>query len=216
MLAAMWTGVRDTLQSGVVRSLLVRAALFGVCGAALWGLLPTLGVRVLQLSPQRYGGFAACIGVGVVASAGFLNRLQRAVGRDAIIAIASAVLGAAVMTLAMSNHLVVLYSALVVAGAAWVSLNSTFIAAIQSVTPAAERARVMGVYLVVLLGGMAAGSMLFGEIAQLIEAHRSLAVSTRASLALAGIALVVAAALQTAVSGAQRRSRPVAGTASAA
>jgi MFS family permease len=196
VVAAMKEGLRGALRSAEARSLLVRACLFGVLGAALWGLLPTLGPLVLKLSPNAYGRLLACIGVGVVSAAGFLNRLQRALERDVLIALASGVLGGAALVVAWSASLPPLYGALVVAGAAWVSLNSTFIAGIQFVTAGAVRARVMGVYLVVLLGGSAAGSALFGYLATLIEADRSLAEGTRGALAVAGVALIVVAAAE--------------------
>ena len=67
--------------------------------------------------------------------------------------------------------------ALFAAGGAWISLLATLNAAAQAVIPPWVRARALATYLLVLFGGLAAGSALFGALAEVVGVSASFAIA---------------------------------------
>jgi hypothetical protein len=80
---------------------------------------------------------------------------------------------AAMITLGAAPALPAAALALVVAGAGWLALLTTLSAAAQMVLPSWVRARGLSVYLLVLMGGMAAGSALWGAAAESLGVPRT-------------------------------------------
>jgi quinol monooxygenase YgiN len=69
------------------------------------------------------------------------------------------------MSLAYVHSFAVLAVSLAGGGVAWIVVLSNFNVAAQTVTPSWVRARVMAVYLLVFMGGLAAGSAIWGFVA---------------------------------------------------
>jgi MFS family permease len=179
---AVRAGGRYIRHSPALRSVLVRTAIFSVFGSAIWALLPIVARGELGLDAAGYGGLLACLGLGAASGAAFLPALRERVPLDLLVAVASAAFGAVLVTLAYLTVLPLLAAALVLGGFAWVGVLANFTTATSTSSPAWVRARAMGVYLLVLQGGLAAGSALWGALAQ--SAGRP------SALALAGAGLV--------------------------
>src|SRR5205807_8218449 len=94
---AVRAGLRYARHAPALRAVLVRTLAFIVCGSALWGLLPVVGRRVLELPPVGYGVMLGRLGFGGVGGATALPALRRRVSTDALVA-AATVLWAGVMT----------------------------------------------------------------------------------------------------------------------
>src|SRR5258708_28172508 len=72
-------------------------------------------------------------------------------------------------------------------GVAWMSVNSNLNTSAQTSLPAWVRARALGAYLLVVQGGMAVGSVVWGEMVERF--------GLRSPRLIAGVTLLIAAAL---------------------
>ncbi|MGA7595980.1 MAG: MFS transporter, partial [Gallionella sp.] len=106
--------------------------------------------------------------------------------RDGIVAGATVLYAIAMLALAHSASVYEAGIAMVMTGTAWISVVSSLMTAAQTALPAWVRARGLALFWVVFMGGMAAGSTLWGQIASWIGIPYAL---TAAALgALLGIA----------------------------
>jgi len=165
MLGAIRAGVRYVRHTPDLRAVLVRSSVFILCGSALWALLPLFARSELGLDATGYGVLLGCLGAGAIVGAVFLPRVRLKVAIDPLIAGATIVFAVVTLLLAVTHHFAVLCVAMIAGGIAWMALMSTFNVAAQTTAPAWVRARALAVYLLILQGGMAAGSTLWGAVA---------------------------------------------------
>jgi len=178
-------GVRYMSRSPNMRRILVRAALFAFPAAALWALLPVVASQQFHLRAIGYGAVLGTVGVGAVIGALVMTRLSSALSANALLALAAVVaaaglLAAAYLPLAMAVVLLML------AGVAWIATLTTLTVAAQMALPQSLQARGLGMYLVILIGSQALGSLVWGVVASDF--------GLIASLTASAVLLVVAAA----------------------
>ncbi len=171
---AMRAGRRYVRHSPALRAVLVRTGVFVLGGSAMWALLPIIGRHELKLSALGYGGLMGCFGLGAVAAATMLPRLRSMMPMDALVGGATILSAAFVLTLAWAQQVIVVYAAMAVGGASWMSLMSTLNVAAQTSVPAWVRARALSIYLLVFQGGLAIGSVLWGTVAARLGVHWAL------------------------------------------
>jgi len=163
-------GLRDAIVEGFryvrgappVRSVLIRTAAFSLGATSLLALLP---VVCQPHGAQGYGFLLTCFGLGALAGAALLPRLKLKYSVDALVA--GATLAFAAMTFAAGQVHIFAWLCLVLftAGAAWIGILACFNVVAQTMCPSWMRARALSMYLLVLQGGMAVGSALWGELA---------------------------------------------------
>jgi MFS family permease len=122
-----------------------------------------------------------CLGAGAVWGAFLMPRLREHLSLDRMVGLAALSFGGVTLILAYVRIFGVLCAALLVAGAAWMIVMSSFNVAAQITSPSWVRARALGVYVLVFQGGMAGGSAAWGAVAE----HLSI------SIAFAGAAIVL-------------------------
>jgi MFS family permease len=105
-----------------------------------------------------------------------------------LVAAGTVVFALATISLAYIHSFGVLAGALAVGGVGWIAVLSSLTVSAQTVTPSWVRARVMAVYLLVFMGGLAVGSAVWGFVA----AH--IGVSTALLFAAIGLLVGPAAA----------------------
>lgn len=176
-LAALSAGQRYIRSSPVVRRILLRALLFIAPGSALWGLLAVIADRQLHLSSAGYGMLLGALGVGAVAGATMLSRLQLAFGRNVLLLTGATGFAAATVVLALVPVFGIVMAALVVGGMSWLLTLSTLNASLQLSLPAWVRARGLSVYQLVFMGGQAIGSLVWGLVAEAAGSVTALLVS---------------------------------------
>jgi MFS family permease len=159
---AILEGFRYVRGAAPVRSVLIRTAAFSVGASGLLALLPVISQ---PHGAQGYGFLLTCFGVGALTGAVLLPRLRRHYSVDAVVALGTIVF--AIMTLAAGQvcPFELLCAVMFVAGAAWIAILACFNVVAQTMCPAWMRARALSMYLLVLQGGMALGSALWGELA---------------------------------------------------
>jgi MFS family permease len=169
-----------------MHAVLLRSGTFVISASALWCILPLVAKDELHSQSSGFGLLLGCLGVGSILGALTIGRLRQLFSFNAIATSSVAVFGLMNIAMAYLGGFGTVALALMVAGIAWMALNSTLNTAAQTSLPAWVRARGLGVYLLVFQGAMAVGSVIWGEIAT----HFGL----RTTLLVAGIALLVAAA----------------------
>jgi predicted MFS family arabinose efflux permease len=159
---AILDGFRYVRGAPQVRSVLIRTAAFSVGATSLLALLP---VVCQPHGAQGYGFLLTCFGVGALAGAALLPRLRLRYSVDGLVAGATLVFAA--MTFAAGQVHVFEWLCLVLftAGAAWIGILACFNVVAQTMCPSWMRARALSMYLLVLQGGMAIGSAVWGSLA---------------------------------------------------
>jgi MFS family permease len=157
-------GIRYVSHDPNMRRILVRAALFAFPASALWALLPVVASQQFHLRAIGYGAVLGTVGVGAIIGALVMTRLSATLSANALLALA-AVVAAAGLLAAAYLPLGVAVVLLLVAGVAWIATLTTLTVSAQTVLPQSMRARGLAMYLVILIGSQALGSLVWGVVA---------------------------------------------------
>ena len=179
--SAIKVGFEFARHSRSTQSVLIRTAVFSVSAAALWAMLPLIAKCYGSVG---FGVMVGSFGLGALVSAGLLPYIRRSLSIDAMVA-AATVLYACVTAAAghihenFNGHVAIMF----LGGLGWIVILASLNVSAQTCAPPWLRARTLSMYLLVLQGGLAIGSSLWGAIAE--------RTSIETSLLVAGIALVV-------------------------
>ncbi len=165
LFGALRSGMRYARHSPELRAALTRGAAFFVFASASWALLPLIVRQELHSGPGTYGVFLACVGVGALGGALLLPHVHTRASRDTIVAGATGLYTIAMLALAHSGNIYAAGAAMLVTGLAWITVVSSLMTATQIALPGWVRARGLALFWVVFMGGMAAGSALWGQVA---------------------------------------------------
>jgi MFS family permease len=164
-LSAIRVGMRFVMHTRTLQAVLIRGIAFFVFASATWSLFPLIVRRELGRGPEIYGLLLTCIGVGAVAGAMLLPRVRAKFSRDALVAGASALYALAALALAFVQNVGLLAVAMLATGVAWISILSALQVSAQMTLPAWVRARGLAAFVVIFMGGMALGSIVWGQVA---------------------------------------------------
>lgn len=182
---SIMSGLRYAGRERRIRCVLVRTFAFALFASAFWALLPLIASK---FGARGYGAMLACFGLGALVGAMTLSPASRRLSRDVMVAVATLLFAVAMFVLGLNATLVAASLAAAAAGLAYISLLATLNLVAQTACTAWVRARVMSMYVLVLQGGLALGSFLWGLIACPIGVHLTLtwaAIALTASLMLA-------------------------------
>jgi MFS family permease len=183
MVGAMRAGLRYVKHAPELRNILVRAVLFATSASAVWALLALYARTELDLGAVGYGVLLGGLGGGAIIGAIVLPPVRPRIPADRLVAGATLVFAAVSATLAFVHVTVVAVLALMFGGLAWMTAFSTFNIGVQTVVPDWVRARALALYLLVTFGALAAGSALWGALAERIGIPMSLACAAGALVA---------------------------------
>jgi MFS family permease len=164
-LSAIRVGMRFVMHTRALQVVLIRGGAFFVFASATWSLFPLVVRQELGRGPEVYGLLLTCIGLGAVVGAMFLPRVRARISRDALVAGASALYALATLALAQLQNLGLLAVAMLATGVAWIGILSALQVSAQLTLPEWVRARGLAAFVVVFMGGMALGSILWGQVA---------------------------------------------------
>ena len=181
--SAIRVGLRFVTHTRALQIVLIRGSAFFVFASATWSLFPLIVRRELGMGPEIYGLLLTCIGIGAVGGALLLPRARARFSRDALVAGASALYAVAALMLGHVQNLSLLAVAMLATGVAWISILSALQVAAQMTLPAWVRARGLAAFVMVFMGGMALGSILWGQVAAHVGIPATL---TIAALGMAG------------------------------
>jgi MFS family permease len=163
--SAIRVGLRFIMHTRALQAVLIRGAAFFIFASATWSLFPLVVRRELGRGPEVYGLLLTCIGIGAVAGAMLLPRLRERVSRNTLVAGASALYALAALALAYLQNLGLLAVAMLATGVAWIAILAALQISAQLTLPDWVRARGLAAFVVVFMGGMALGSVLWGQVA---------------------------------------------------
>ncbi|MDX3899838.1 MAG: MFS transporter [Sphingobium sp.] len=186
---AMRAGVRYVVMSPNIRVVLLRAMLFGLVASAVPALMPVVARDLMTGGALTYGLLLGAFGIGAVGGALASGRLRRALPTERIVRVSILVMALGSLGAGLSQWLLLAVPALMLAGAGWVLTLSTFNVTVQMAAPRWVVARALSLYQMAAFGGMAAGSWLFGTLA---EDH---GVEPALMIAAAGLTIVAALGL---------------------
>lgn len=187
LLAAMTGGVRYAILSPHITAVLLRAVTFGVGASALQALMPVIARHEVGGGPLIYGVLLGAFGVGAVGGALIVSPLRARFRTETIIRSWVMVFALAALGVAFSPALPLTVLALLLGGAAWVIVLSSFNVTVQMSAPRWVVARALALYQMAAFGGMAGGAWLWGTLA---ESH-----SITFALCISAAVLVICAAL---------------------
>ena len=184
---AMGAGLRYVAASPNIRIVLLRACLFGIAASAIPALMPLVARTRMGGGPLTYGVLLGAFGIGAVGGALLSGRLRRSLTTEWIVRVATVALAAGAAATGASTVLPFSVAALMLAGGGWVLALSTFNVTVQLASPRWVVARALALYQMAAFGGMAAGSWVFGLVAE----HRGVreALFAAAAFQLVGVLL---------------------------
>jgi predicted MFS family arabinose efflux permease len=174
---AMIDGVRYSFTDPVIRSVLIRCGAFSTCATAGWALMPLVAKYDLGGDPFTYGLMLGALGLGAVASGGFITPLRHRFGMEPLLAGATIAFTLALLALALIRNEILLLLLLLLAGGAWLAINASFNTIVQMHAPGAIRARALSCYFMAIYGLMSFGAWFWGKLADAIGLHATLLVA---------------------------------------
>jgi MFS family permease len=153
----------------------VRTGSFVLPASAVWALLPLYARDELGLGATGFGILLGFFGTGAVVCGLFLPSLRSRLGIERLATGAVIVFALSQLALGQFPEIVASGVSLFVAGGTWLTLLTTLTAAAQISIPSWVRARALATHMLVLFGGLAAGSAAWGAIAGVVGVRHSFA-----------------------------------------
>ena len=185
---AFRAGLRYARASRPLHIVLLRAAIFFAFASAVWALLPLVARNLLGGDAGFYGIMLGAVGAGAIIGALLLPRLRTRLDADGVMLVAALVTAAVMAGLSAAPPRWLGLALMPLLGAAWIMALTTLNSTAQSILPNWVRGRALAIYLTVFNGAMAAGSLGWGMVAELLGVAGALLV---AGIALALVAFVL-------------------------
>lgn len=177
---ALATGFRYLRGAPVMRSVLIRTAAFSWAASCLLALLPILA---RPHGASGYGLLLGSFGLGALSGAALLPRLRSRLSVDRLVVFATVLFAAMTFLAGHVRAFSALTLVLFASGIAWIGILACLNVAAQTMSPSYLRARALSMYLLVLQGGMALGSAVWGMLASRSGIPAALLVSAVALVA---------------------------------
>ena len=164
-MGAMRVGLNFTMQSPRLKLILLRIFLFFLQSTALVALLPLVARNLHGGGAGTFTVMMSCVGAGAIVAALYFPRWRQRFDRDQFVRLGTLTHAALSLLIVAVGELWVALPAMVLIGMAWISVANSLTIAAQMAMPDWVRARGMSIYQMALMGGAAAGSLLWGQVA---------------------------------------------------
>ncbi|WP_192359093.1 MFS transporter [Mesorhizobium mediterraneum] len=191
MATAVHDGVRFTLMSLEIRAAIARATLFGLASIAILALLPLVVRDQLKSGPIVYGILLAGFGIGAFIAGMSNGLLRRITSQNRLVAFASVACAACCLCLALTPSVAVAAIFMALGGAGWLITWTGIDVSVQLASPRWVVGRTLSIYYALSAGGMAAGSWIWGSVAQNYSLTSALEGAAGALLLVAAAAIVL-------------------------
>ncbi|MGZ8993008.1 MAG: MFS transporter [Burkholderiaceae bacterium] len=166
---AMRVGFQYVAQSLLMRSVLLRIAIFFLQSTALLALLPLVAKRMPGGNAWTYTFLLASLGLGAIATAFFLPRLRVLITRDRLLRDGTLVQAFAMVAAGFAPNVWTALPAMMLAGAAWLAVVNTLTVASQLSLPDWVRARGMSLYMMTMMAATSVSAAVWGQVASMID-----------------------------------------------
>lgn len=192
VVGALRAGIRYVRHAPPLQVVLLRTAVFMICGSGLWALLPALARFDIGINSGEYGLLFGVMGLGSILATLLLPGLNQKFSRDQLVLLATVFYALILVGLSISRNLLLLCLLMAALGVNWTVLMASFSVAVQIVVPDWVRARSLSFFQLILQGSMAVGALVWGAVASQIGTPQTL---TLTALCL-GVSLLVALPLR--------------------
>ncbi|MRN44157.1 MULTISPECIES: MFS transporter [unclassified Brucella] len=188
---AMVAGLRYVSMSPNLLKVMFRGFLFGLSAIVILALLPLVARDLVKGTALTYGIMLGFFGLGAIGGAILSARLRELMGNEWLVRGSFVAFAASCVLLSLSRQMWLSCLFLLPAGVAWVLALSLFNVTVQLSTPRWVVGRALALYQTATFGGMAAGSWLWGALADAFGVPNALLVSAAVLLfgALIGLLL---------------------------
>lgn len=186
--SAMRVGLQYVWQSSRMRAILLRISIFFLHSTALMALLPLVAKALPGGQAGTFTALLASMGVGAIVAALTMPRIRGLLPLQERVFAGTALQAIAAVVVAYAPNIYVAVPAMVIAGAAWITVANSLTVAAQMALPDWVRARGMSIYQMALMGSTALGAALWGQVATLSGIHASLVISAATAVAAMGLA----------------------------
>lgn len=197
LIEAIKTGLQYARHSPVMKTVLVRTALYMIPVSVLWSLVPLLARKHLHINSGEYGFIVAAFGFGTLVGTFVQQRLRQKGTLDGLSAAGTLLFSAAFLLLAATSQYAIFMFAMMLCGIGWNCKSAALNVCVQLSAPPSIRARAYSVYLLGFQGCLASGAFLWGTFA--CFSGLSAAFGTAAALMLLDLAARRRFALSTAI-----------------
>src|SRR5262245_7924864 len=165
--SAIRTGFRHARNNPDLQAAIIRAGALLLFASAYWALLPLIAREQIAGGPELFGIMVGVMGAGAVGGAFGLRGLESKLGPDWLVAAGTigTVIAMALFAVAREPAMAILASA--IAGAAWTLAVATLNVSAQLALPDWVRGRGLAMFVATFFGAMAAGSAIWGLVADL-------------------------------------------------
>jgi len=170
-------GVQFVRQSGRLKAVLLRIALFFFHSTALIAMLPLVARGLAGGDAATFTVLLASMGMGAIATALLMPRLRQSFTRDRLVLVGTLLQSGATLAVAFSPNVAVAVPAMFVGGMAWIATANSLSVSAQLALPDWVRARGMAMYQMAIMGASALGAGLWGQIATMSSVQLSLALA---------------------------------------
>src|SRR6516162_7067249 len=164
---AIRSGLRYARYNPDLRATLIRSAGFFPLASVYWALLPLLVRARIAGGPETYGILLGAIGAGAVCGA-FVLPVAAKLGADRVMTGATVGTALALLLFAIAREPATGLIGCVFAGISWVAAIATLNVSAQFALPGWVRGRGMAMFATVQFAGLAVGSMVWGQAAQMV------------------------------------------------
>ena len=166
---AMRVGLNFALQSPRLRVVLLRIFLFFLQSTGLMALLPLVARGLHGGGAATFTVMLSCVGAGAIVAAFYFPRWRARYNRDQFVLFGTLTHAVLSCLVVLVPEIWVAIPAMFVLGMGWISVANSLAVAAQMAMPDWVRARGMSIYQMALMGGAAAGSLLWGQVATLLS-----------------------------------------------
>jgi MFS family permease len=164
----MRVGMNYAWQSPRLRAILLRIFLFLLQANSLLALMPLVARTLHGGGAGTFTVMLSCLGAGAIVAALFFPRWRGRFDRDRFVLVGTLVQAGLSSLIVLVPEIWVTLPAMFLVGMAYISVANSLTVAAQVAMPNWVRARGMAIYQMALMGGAAAGSLLWGQVAEAI------------------------------------------------
>lgn len=174
---AVAAGLRYVAMSPKLLKVFFRSFVFGLSSIAILALMPIVAKDLIQGGPLTYGLLLGAFGIGAIGGAFANGLLREKLTSENIVRLSFAGFALSEAAMGATGNGIVSGLAAVVAGGCWVVALSLFNTIVQLSTPRWVVGRAVSFYQTASFGGMAAGSWLWGSVAENADAGMALSIA---------------------------------------
>jgi MFS family permease len=162
---AIQAGLRYAVHSPPVRTVLTRAFLYGLSSASYGALAALIARNLLGGDASTFGLLLGAAGVGAVVGALAMSHVRKALSAERAFAIAGILAVLALVTIGVSHSVALTAFGFLVVGGTGILTISLMNVSVQMSAPRWVTARALSLFSSALTGGIAAGAIIWGQVA---------------------------------------------------